>query len=247
MAKKFTSQPKSSMTLRSRQEGSHSHLWPLTLTAIAAIVLLEPAASLAVAQNPPEHSPYASRQSTPVRPPLAAKDSSQARSNVSSSGSRDSPAHTTRHAQPAAVTLKDGTLTIEANDSDLSQILQSLSRQSGMIIQGTVTDVRVFCNYGPRDPGDILTELLTGLGYNIIMVGTTHEAVPRELMLTSRPDGPSPALPVKGPERPAEDKLGPGAIAHPPPAQVDDPQVRTQQNLRRLEQMHESQGRENAP
>jgi len=145
------------------------------------------------------------------------------------------------------VTLKDGTLTIAANNSDLSQILRDLSRQSGMVIQGTVKDVRVFGNYGPRNPPDILTELLTGLGYNIIMVGTTPDAVPRELMLTSRTDGPSSAPPVKAPAKTAEDEPGSGAVAHPPPAPADDPQVRARQNLQRLEQMHEPQGRQNAP
>jgi hypothetical protein len=147
------------------------------------------------------------------------------------------------------VTLKNGTLTIEANDSDLNQILREVSRESGMVIEGLIKDARVFGNYGPQNPRDILTELLAGLGYNIIMVGTAREGAPRELMLTSRADSPSAALPSQAPDKASAEapELGSGAIAHPPPAQVDDPQLRAQQNLQRLQQMHESQEKENVP
>jgi hypothetical protein len=51
----------------------------------------------------------------------------------------------------------------------------------------------------PRNPCEILTELLEGLGYNIIMVGTTRERAPRELMLTSNADSSSAILPSKAP------------------------------------------------
>jgi hypothetical protein len=156
--------------------------------------------------------------------------------------------------EPAVVTLKNGTLTVEANDSDLSQILRDLSRESGMIIEGPVRDVRVFGRYGPQNPSAVLTELLAGLGYNILMVGSSSGGVPGELTLTNRTGGPSPpappqiareTTPEKKPDIIEQPQLGPGAIAHPPPAPSEDPQTRVQQNLLRLQQMHDAQTQQN--
>lgn len=146
---------------------------------------------------------------------------------------------------PAAVTMKDGTLTVKANNSDLGQILRDVSRESGMVLEGPVRDVRVYGNYGPENPSAILTELLAGLGYNILMVGSAREGAPGKLILSARVGGPSP--PDTTPQKIEEPQLGPGAIAHPPPSQPDDPQVRAQQNLQRLQQMHDAHPPENAP
>jgi hypothetical protein len=237
---------KGPMTLCNRQAGSHPHLWSLFLSALVAIVLLEPE-DFAALQNPQKGPPNPSRQSHSVRPHLAAGDTSQSRSNLSSNVTRNSQPPVPPAVQPAAVTLNAGTLTIEANNSALSQILQDVSRQSGMIIQGTVKDVRVFGTYGPRNPQDILTQLLAGLGYNIVMVGTSRQGAPRELMLTSRLDGPSPSPPVKAPENTVGVDLGPGAVAHAPPPPPDHPHGRARPNHQNRGHMHESQQRQNVP
>jgi hypothetical protein len=142
--------------------------------------------------------------------------------------------------QPAAVILKNGTLTIHADNSDLDQILRDISRESGMVIEGQVGDTRVYGSYGPRKPDEILNELLTGLGYNVMMLGRSPDGAPRELTLTRRTGGPTPPPPPSA--QPVEEpKLGPGAVAHPPTAQIDDPDLRRQVNLRRLQQMHDTQ------
>jgi len=158
-------------------------------------------------------------------------------------------------AQPAAVTLENGTLTVQANNSDLAQILHEVSQKSGMVIEGDVKDARVFGNYGPQNPSAILSDLLAGLGYNIMMVGSARGGAPGRLILSGRTGGPSPPLPEKSPERSGENtserleepQLGPGAIAHPPPPPSDDPRIRAQQNQRRLQQMHDSQNQEIVP
>jgi hypothetical protein len=162
--------------------------------------------------------------------------------------------------QPAAITLKNGTLTVRANNSDLVQILRDVSRQSGMVLEGPVRDVRVYGDYGPREPSAVLTELLAGLGYNILMTGSSSGGAPGKLMLNDRTSGPSPpappqiareGIPEKKPEPPPEKidepQLGPGAIAHPPPTPPEDPQTRVQQNLQKLQQMRDAQTPESAP
>jgi len=157
--------------------------------------------------------------------------------------------------EPALVKVHGGTLTIKASNSDLSQILQDISHDTGMVIVGPVRDVRVYGNYGPQTPPDILTQLLAGLGYNIVMAGSAREGAPGRLILTSRGDDPSPPRPEQSSARPTpsvskqsdEPVLGPGAIAHPPPEPSNDPQARVQQNLERLQKMHETQTNENVP
>jgi hypothetical protein len=142
------------------------------------------------------------------------------------------PASVTR----AGVIFRDGLLTISAENSELSQILQDVSRESGMTISGGVTSARVFGRYGPATPPEVLTELLAGLGYNIMMVGNTGDGAPRELLLSARSGAVTPPQAVVQ----NEPEYGPGAIQHPPPEQNDLPQTRVYQRNQKLEQMHKA-------
>lgn len=157
-------------------------------------------------------------------------------------------------AKPATVVLKDGNLTVKANNSDLSQILRDIADASGMTIDGTGKSARVFGVYGPGDPRDVLSALLADSGSNFMMVGDAREGAPRELVLTAQSDHPPPASAGAAPtsaapadheesaEEPSEEnQLGPGAITHVPPPGSQDPQDRMQQRLQRLEQMHQQQ------
>jgi hypothetical protein len=157
-------------------------------------------------------------------------------------------------AKPATVTLNAGELKIETSDSDLGEILKSVATQSGMTIDGTVRSARVFGVYGPGKPTEVLTDLLSGAGYNFIMIGGLSDGAPRELMLSARNGGP----PVAAGSRPnagvsidddsdaneQDEQPGPGAVIHAPPPGPEDPHVRMEQNLQRLQQMHDEQERQ---
>lgn len=161
----------------------------------------------------------------------------------------------------ATIRLKEGMLTVEASNSELTQILQAVSGESGMVVEGPVVDTRVFGTFGPEPPAAVLSELLDGLGYNIMMVGSSGGGAPRKLVLTSRTGGASPPasgttpVPANGtenarpvaPGKPSDAPLGPGAIAHPPPEPSIDPQLRMQQNLQRLQQMRQKQTESTPP
>jgi hypothetical protein len=153
--------------------------------------------------------------------------------------------------KPATVTLKGGILTVEADNSDLSQILQDVAKVSGMTVEGSIKNARVFGNYGPRNPSDVIRELLTGSGYNFIMLGVTNEGTPRQLLLSLKsgdslgvtvpPQNPTAVTQSEGSDAnpDTQEKLGPGAIINVPPAPPEDPEERTRQNLQRLEQMRD--------
>lgn len=94
----------------------------------------------------------------------------------------------------AEITYTSGTLSISANNSSLNQILREISRQTGIKISGGVTDERVFGQYGPGTPAQILTSLLDGTGSNMLIV-QADASTPGELILTPRQGGATPPNP----------------------------------------------------
>ena len=205
----------------------------------------------------------AARAQTPqhsnVRHRPATRTGSESATVQSAKQTKTNPASTMRPQESDTeltdVTLENGMLTIVARNASLAKILSYVSQKSGMTIEGDIRDSRVYGSYGPEDVPSVLSDLLQGLGYNIEMVGNLEQGVPRRLILTSRGGAASPPQPERRPTTTAlplpaildEPKLGPGAIAHPPPANEEDPQIRTQQNLQRLQQMHESQSKQGTP
>jgi hypothetical protein len=155
-------------------------------------------------------------------------------------------------AAPATVTLADGRLTVTAENSDLTAILQQIARASGMSIEGLGKSTRVFGIYGPGNPRDVLIDLLDGSGYNFVMLGVGNGGAPAKLVLTEKTAGPLPSAnhaqasadedtDDTDSNAADEEPLGPGAIPHPSPQFTDnsDPQTRAQRNLQRLEQMQQ--------
>jgi len=189
------------------------------------------------------------------------------------------PVAAAEEVQQGLVSLQDGKLTIHANNSDLAQILESMSALTGMMLKGTAATDHVFGVYGPGLPRNVLTQLLTGSSYDFVMAGVTADGVPRELILDVHDKGTTdlaerkPQLPASagngsqsiGPgsaetniaaenswvpqaEAANTEPLGPGAIAHVPPNEVEasgssqDNTARVQQNLQRLRHIQEQQG-----
>jgi hypothetical protein len=167
--------------------------------------------------------------------------------------------------QLATVSLGEGRLTVNANNSDLSQILQEIAGISGMTINGLNGGPRVFGVYGPGNSREVLSTLLIDSGYNFIMVGGASDGTPRELLLTARnittsgPKSlnPSSVRPVADredsrksePEVDSSDRnaMGPGAIPPVPSLNDQDDAARTQVNLLRLQHQQEQQQQQNAP
>jgi hypothetical protein len=91
----------------------------------------------------------------------------------------------------AQVIYTGGTLSISASNSSLNQILREISRETGIKISGGVTDERVFGQYGPDAPSQILSALLDGTGSNMLLVNGNGDT-PAELILTPRQGRPTP-------------------------------------------------------
>lgn len=160
------------------------------------------------------------------------------------------PAATPAAPKAAVVTLQDGFLTVKADDSDLREVLNNIAALGGMSINGQIGDSRVYGSYGPGAPNVVISNLLEGSGYNVLMAGVNPLGMPRQLILTPKTGGPSapsgPAVAIQpsqseGPEVDTSDgePLGPGAIANAPPEPSDDQATRMKQQLQRLQQIQD--------
>jgi hypothetical protein len=180
-----------------------------------------------------------------------------------------------RPPQPAHVTYTDGTLSVAADNASLNQILRQIASDTGMKITGGVTEERVFGQYGPDSPAQVLAALLDGTGSNMILVH--HDGTePAELILTPRQGGPTPPNPNAAafnnrtePEEPSSRTVQPPPYAQPqgnpviPPAnagapngaapanssQPDNPNgVKTPQQIyEQLQRMRQQQQQPNPP
>jgi hypothetical protein len=77
-------------------------------------------------------------------------------------------------------------LRIDAANSSLQQILKDISTATGAKVDGLTADQRVFGVYGPGQARDVLSQLLQGSGYNVIMIGDQGQGTPRQILLSPR-------------------------------------------------------------
>jgi hypothetical protein len=77
-------------------------------------------------------------------------------------------------------------LRIAASNSSLHTILDEVSTATGAKVEGLGADERVFGDYGPGDARDVLSQLLHGSGYNVLMIGDQGKGTPREIVLSTR-------------------------------------------------------------
>jgi hypothetical protein len=110
----------------------------------------------------------------------------------------DSPAKPT-------VTWDSQGLKIDATNASLHQILNDVSTATGTKVEGFGADERVFGEYGPGQARDILSQLLHGSGYNVLMIGDQGEGTPRQVVLSPRKAGGPPAS-ANRPSQDAQDE-----------------------------------------
>jgi hypothetical protein len=58
-------------------------------------------------------------------------------------------------------------------------------------VEGFDADQRIFGVYGPGTARDVLSQLLQGSGYNLVLVGEQGQGTPREIVLSARHPGSS--------------------------------------------------------
>ena len=131
-------------------------------------------------------------------------------------------------ATPATVRSANNELTVTAHNSSLAQILRQVSSQTGMKLDGMSADERVFGSFGPGATREVLTALLNGTSYNLIMVGDLPNGAPRELLLSRRSGGAAPGSPAVGAS--GNPNPNPNGIPGANPAQGQDQQPNPDEN-----------------
>ena len=117
----------------------------------------------------------------------------------------------------AAVTWDATGLKIQANNSSLHDILNEVSTDTGAKVEGMATDERVFGEYGPGTARDVLSQLLHGSSYNVLMIGDQGAGTPRQIVLSARRSGPAQSQANRAPQdQPDEDVPEPEVDEQPP-------------------------------
>lgn len=165
-------------------------------------------------------------------------------------------------AAPAAVDWNGRVLSISATNSSLQQILADISNATGLKVEGAAADQRIYGSYGPAPARDVLSELLDGSGYNVLMIGDQGQGTPRTLVLTVKGSAPAPHPGVSGqgkqpsdedveepeqPEQPDPNMHRPPGIQPMQPGQNRTPQEIMQEIEQRRLQMQQLQGAPAAP
>jgi hypothetical protein len=89
----------------------------------------------------------------------------------------------------ASVVWDSHGLRIDAANSSLAQILKDVSTATGAKVEGLSSDERVFGSYGPGKARDVLSQLLDGSGYNLLMIGDQGQGAPLQILLSVRHAG----------------------------------------------------------
>jgi hypothetical protein len=128
-------------------------------------------------------------------------------------------------AKEAQIVFADDSLSIRADNSSLAAILRQIASSSGMKVEGLGGDERVFGNFGPGAPRDVLANLLDGTAYNLVLLGDLNNGAPRELILTPATRGGSTAPLSPAPQANADEASNEQETVdvQPPPPDVPPP------------------------
>jgi hypothetical protein len=232
----------------------------ITLQAFAGGSLLAGQASA-----PPNTEAAPAKPAAPVTPKNSAKKPSKSHANLAAAQPVPTPAAAPPPAAPpppnwpandrpsdAKVTWDSHGLQVVAANSSLEQIMKAISTQTGATLEGLSKDERVFGIYGPGPARDVISQLLDGTGYNVLMIGDQGQGTPRQIILTSQ-SGAAPAAPNAGNRNTSNDEENEAdeqaQQPEPPPPQEQPPAlpngsppgvpVRSQQQI--IEQLQERQ------
>ena len=105
----------------------------------------------------------------------------------------------------AAVIWDNHGLHIDASNSSLHQILNEVAAETGAKVEGMGADERIFGEYGPGEAQDVISQLLHGSSYNVLMIGDQGSGTPREIVLSARRSG-NPGAGANRPNQETQDE-----------------------------------------
>jgi hypothetical protein len=229
-------------------------------------------------QGPPGRRPFMQfpNGTAPVQPQPAAPQPQPSPQGTNAQSAAQQPQQgpyglALQPANPPKISYTDGQLTVSADNSSLPEILNRVVRMTGAQLEGShpPESDRVFGQFGPGAPRDVLNSLLTGSRYDYILVGALDDpGKVRQVMLT--PHGSSLQSVANAANQPQEEPnqepeeennepvvvTQPAVEPPPPPAQVNtspeptpgQQQVKTpEQLLQELQRLRQQQQQQENP
>ena len=171
-------------------------LWLPFLPVLLAAAVLSTTPAIEAQPGQPANSATAStakkspRHRTPVQPPTPPPQAQPAPDPPAPEPPKwpvnDTPAK-------PSVTWDSQGLRIEATNASLHEILNQVSADTGAKVEGIGADERVFGDFGPGTTRDVISQLLHGSSYNVLMIGDQGSGTPRQIVLSTRRTGNSQA------------------------------------------------------
>jgi hypothetical protein len=115
--------------------------------------------------SPQQNVPTGSPASAPVQTPQSAATQTQGPYGLA-----------LQPANPPRISYANGELTVVADNSSMTDIMSGIERATGARLEGSQPDTeRVFGQFGPASPRDVLDSLLSGSRYDFILVGAIDD------------------------------------------------------------------------
>ncbi|MGO9324939.1 MAG: hypothetical protein ACLP07_10295 [Terracidiphilus sp.] len=124
----------------------------------------------------------------------------------------------------ASVVFDSRGLLVVASNSSLEQILKEVSLETGVKVEGMDADQRVFGTYGPGPSRDVISQLLDGSGYDVLMIGDRGEGTPRRIVLTERSGSATKSVANNTPAPPNNEDTDADQTAPEPQVEQEPPQ-----------------------
>jgi hypothetical protein len=153
---------------------------PVALAAPQATEVSAPQASAAASHKPAAHA----RKHAAAKPAAQAAQPSASPAQAVPEATKPPAWPVNDKPTPASIHWNAAGLRIEAANSSLQQILKEVSTLTGATVEGLGSDQRVYGNFGPAPARDVLSKLLDGSGYNVLLVGDQGSGTPRQIILT---------------------------------------------------------------
>lgn len=194
----------------------------LGLLASAALLTAPMLAAAQSTQATAAPTDTATRKSAHARPKPSPARAPAPQEQPEAAQPAPEPPHWPVNDSPATpkVTWDSQGLKIDASNASLHQILNDVSTATGTKVEGFGTDERVFGEYGPGQARDIISQLLHGSGYNVLMIGDQGEGTPRQIVLSPRRTDGAPA----STNRPSQDVQEEDVPEQPEPEEPPPPQ-----------------------
>jgi hypothetical protein len=138
------------------------------LGALGVVQAQAPRPGLPAPRPVPTHAapPVAQQQAVPAATPASAPATSAPQDQPSGARPSDGPA------VPPVVTFRDGLLTVQALNSNLSSVLTAIRNKTGIEFEGAENvSERVAISLGPAPEGEVLSAILAGSKYDFVAIG----------------------------------------------------------------------------